>query len=138
MEPHWEHFVHEADIGVRGLAGTREQAFAQAALAMMAVITDPGLIQAKQEVSIACEAADDELLLVDWLDALVFEMATRKLLFSEFLVQINGHCLQALCRGEPIDPRRHQPAVEIKGATFTELSVREENGRWLAQTVVDV
>jgi SHS2 domain-containing protein len=41
MAPHWEHFAHEADMGIRGIAPTLEQAFEQAALAMTAVVTDP-------------------------------------------------------------------------------------------------
>jgi SHS2 domain-containing protein len=38
-----------------------------------------------------------------------------------------------------VDVARHQPAVEIKGATYTELKVgRTDNGLWFAQCVVDV
>ncbi|MEO8326472.1 MAG: archease, partial [Nitrospirota bacterium] len=34
---------------------------------------------------------------------------------------------------------KHEPAVEIKGATYTELSVRRIEGNgWVAQCVVDV
>jgi tRNA nucleotidyltransferase (CCA-adding enzyme) len=90
-------------------------------------------------VPIVCEAPDDELLLVDWLNALVYEMATRKMLFSRFNVRVNDHLLHATAWGEPVEVARHQPAVEVKGATYTELSVkRDEEGRWVAQCVVDV
>lgn len=66
-------------------------------------------------------------------------MATRHLLFSRFDVAITGHRLSATARGEPVDVARHQPAAEIKGATFCELAVRRlDDGRWLAQCVVDV
>jgi tRNA nucleotidyltransferase (CCA-adding enzyme) len=34
--------------------------------------------------------------------------------------------------------QRHQPAVEVKGATYTALRVAPIEGGWLAQTVVDV
>lgn len=139
MEPSWEHFPHQADMGVRGIGATKQAAFEGAALAMTAVITDLGSVAPAQSVSIACEAPDDELLLVDWLNALVFEMATRKMLFSRFAVRINGHALHATAWGEPIEVARHQPAVEVKGATYTELSVkRDVQGRWIAQCVVDV
>jgi SHS2 domain-containing protein len=61
------------------------------------------------------------------------------MLFSEFEVRVTGTRLHALARGEDLNLARHQPAVEIKGATLTELSVQErEDGRWLAQCVVDV
>jgi len=136
--PRWEHYPHEADIGVRGIGATREEAFEQAALALTAVVTDPAGVSPGEALAIDCEAPDDELLLVDWLDALVFAMATRGLLFARFHVTITGHRLTATAWGERVDRTRHQPAVEIKGATCTTLRVALEDGRWIAQTVVDV
>ncbi|MBH0198913.1 MAG: archease [Nitrospira sp.] len=135
----WEHFPHQADMGVRGIGPTKEAAFEHAALAMTAVITDPASVAPLQAVPIVCEAPDDELLLVDWLNALVYEMATRKMLFSCFAVRFNGHLLHATAWGEPVEVARHQPAVEVKGATYTELSVKQDRrSRWVAQCVVDV
>ncbi|NWG32229.1 MAG: archease [Rhodocyclaceae bacterium] len=135
----WETFAHEADVGVRGIGATRAEAFAGAALAMTAVITDPAKVGAGETAHIECSAPDDELLLLDWLNALIYEMATRKLLFSRFEVNIDDHHLTATAWGEPVDVARHQPAAEIKGASFCELKVaRLPDGQWLAQCVVDV
>lgn len=135
----WEHFAHEADIGVRGFGTTRDEAFAQAALALTAIITGPERVAALTAVDIACRAPDDELLLVDWLNALVYEMATRKLLFSRFDVHLQDHALTARAWGEPMDSARHRMAVEVKGATYTALRVAwEPSGEWIAQCVVDV
>lgn len=135
----WEHFAHGADIGVRGIGPSREAAFEEAAKAMTAVITDPDGVGARREVTIACTAPDDEILLVDWLNALVFEMATRGMLFSVFRVRIGDRTLAAEAVGEAVDRKRHAPAVEVKGATFTELRVaRDPSGTWVAQCVVDV
>ncbi|UCC56813.1 MAG: archease [Gammaproteobacteria bacterium] len=135
----WTHFHHEADIGVRGIGHTREEAFEEAALALTAVITEPEAVTCTDSVTVDCESADPELLFVDWLNALVFEMATRKMLFSRFHVEFDGPCLHATVCGESIDVARHQPAAEVKGATYTELAVCEdEPGNWRAQCVVDV
>ncbi len=135
----WEHFDHGADIGVRGFGQSRDEAFSRVALALTAVITDPESVVADVAVDIACQAPDDELLLVDWLNALIYEMATRKLLFSRFEVNIDGTELKARAWGEPVDIARHQPAVEIKGATYTALAVRQQpDDSWIAQCVVDV
>jgi tRNA nucleotidyltransferase (CCA-adding enzyme) len=139
MEASWEHFPHQADIGVRGIGSTKQAAFEGAGLALTAVVTDPASVVPTQPVSIVCEAPDDELLLVDWLNALVYEMATRNMLFSRFAVRFNDHSLNATAWGEPVEVARHHPAVEVKGATYTELSVkRDEQDRWVAQCVVDV
>jgi SHS2 domain-containing protein len=135
----WEHFDHGADIGVRGIGRTKAQAFEQAALALTAVITDPSRVAPLERVAIRCEAADDESLLVAWLNALVTEMALRRMLFSRFEVALDGSSLRARAEGERVDVRRHEPAVEVKGATYTELRVhRLPHGGWLAQTIVDV
>lgn len=136
---HWEHFTHGADIGVRGHGATPAQAFEQAALALTAVICDPAQVIAKECVDVRCDAPDLELLLVDWLNAMVYEMATRHMLFSRFEVTLEGEQLQGKIWGEPVMVARHQPAVEVKGATYTELKVAQDaQGVWLAQCVVDV
>ncbi len=138
MQPGWEHFTHGADIGVRGRGRTLAEAFEQAGLALTAVIADPACVAAIETVPVACEAPDVELLFAEWLNALVYEMAVRKMLFSKFAVRIDGMRLSAEAGGEPIDLVRHRPAVEVKGATYTELRVAREDGGWIAQTVVDV
>ncbi|MBI3576317.1 MAG: archease [Gammaproteobacteria bacterium] len=139
MDARWEHFAHEADMGVRGIGPTKDEAFAQAALALTAVIADPAGVAPREAVVIECRAPDDELLFADWLNALVYEMATRKMLFSRFEVQLADGALTATAWGERADPARHHPAVEVKGATYTALRVaRDANGEWCAQTVVDV
>jgi tRNA nucleotidyltransferase (CCA-adding enzyme) len=135
----WEHFPHGADIGVRGIGATRGEAFEQAALALTAVIADPAGLGAKAVVEIRCEAPDDELLLADWLNALIYEMATRNMLFGRFAVSLRDHTLEAKAWGEPLDRSRHRPAVEVKGATYTALSVTQrDDNAWVAQCVVDV
>ncbi|MCG6974980.1 MAG: archease [Acidiferrobacterales bacterium] len=136
---YWEHFDHEADIGVRGVGPTLAQAFEQAALAMSAVITPLENIDTRQAITIECTGDDPEVLLVDWLNALVYEMATRNMLFGRYAVQIESGTLTATAWGEPVDVQKHQPAVEIKGATYTALRVTKTgDGSWIAETVVDV
>ena len=135
----WEHFPHGADIGVRGFGATMAQAFEQAAAALTSVVTDLERVRDDVAVRITCEAPADDLLLVDWLNALVYEMATRRMLFRSFSVAIDGSHLDATARGERVDRVRHEPAVEVKGATYTALRVEPlPDGRWLAQCVVDV
>jgi SHS2 domain-containing protein len=136
----FETFSHEADIGVRGRGRTREEAFANAGRALTSVLTDPAGVRETLAVYIACKAApDDETLFLDWMNALVFEMATRWAVFAHFDVTIDAEGLKGRVLGEPVDLERHQPAVEVKGATWTALRVaREDDGSWLAQCVVDV
>jgi tRNA nucleotidyltransferase (CCA-adding enzyme) len=134
----WELFAHEADMGVRGFGETEAEAFEQAALAMTAVVTELDAVDACEEVVIDCEAPDRELLFAEWLNGLISEMSARRMLFRRFAVQLEGQRLHGRAWGEHVDPVRHRPAVEIKGATYTALRVAYERGQWVAQTVVDV
>ena len=64
-----------------------------------------------------------------------FDQARRHVVRGE---RIDGTRLEATAWGERVDPQRHHPAVEVKGATYTTLRVAREAGAWVAQTVVDV
>ena len=139
LSGHWEHFSHRADMGIRGVGQSVGEAFIQAALALTATITDPSGIRCEHSaIQIECEAADLDTLLFDWLNALVYEMAVRNMLFGRFQVHLRNRHLQARAWGEPVDRIRHQPAVEVKGATYTELRVAKERETWVAQCVIDV
>ena len=135
----FETFEHQADIGVRGRGATQAEAFANAALALTSVITDLGNVVDERQVDVTCEAPDVELLLVDWLNAVVYEMATRRMLFSRFAVELNPGALTGHMWGEGVNQRKHAPAVEVKGATYTGLSVHQDDaGLWVAECIVDV
>lgn len=138
VNPSWSHFPHDADIGVVGIGPSKAEAFRQAALALTGVVTNPAAVKPVHAVPVRCQAENDELLLVEWLNALVYEMAVRAMLFGDFTVEIAGQSLRATAYGEPVDLDRHQPAVEIKGATLTALQVVATPGGWRVQCVVDV
>jgi tRNA nucleotidyltransferase (CCA-adding enzyme) len=138
MTSGWEHFPHGADVGVRGWGRTSAEAFEQAALALTAIATDAE-VKPQTAVDIICEAPDIELLLVEWLNAIIYEMAIRNMLFGRYAVHIEGQRLTGKLWGEPVDVARHAPACEPKGATYTALRVGEgRDGIWSAACVVDV
>ncbi len=135
----WEHYPHGADVGVRGIGPTIEAAFEQAALALSAVVADPQAVRPLEKVVVVVEESDRELLLLKWLNAVVFEMAVRRTLFSRFTVRLEGASLRGELWGEAIDRDRHAPAVEVKGATVTDLKVEpRSDATWIAQCILDV
>lgn len=126
-------------MGIRGYGPTKAEAFAQAALALTAVVADLETVELKEQVEIKCEDEDHELLFISWLNALLYEMATRQMLFSKFEVSIIDNQLHAKAWGEQIDVRKHSPAVEVKAATYADLQVqRRKDGDWMVQCIVDV
>ncbi len=134
----WEHFPHGSDVGVRGFGSTPAAAFEQAAVALTAAVTS-GRVEANEPVEVSCQAPDLELLFVEWLNRVIYEMAVRRMLFARFSVRIEGARLSGTFWGEPVDVARHAPACEPKGATYAALKVAAgRDGVWSAACVVDV
>jgi SHS2 domain-containing protein len=135
----WQHFHHQADIGIRGIGATLEEAFVGGAQALIAVICSPETVRPSECVEIEVEAEEKDLLFADWINALIYEMDVRKMLFSRFEVTLEKHRLTAKVWGEKADPDRHEFAVEVKATTFMELKAyKNDDDQWVAQCVVDV
>jgi len=130
-------FREDPVLNIQGVGPTLGAAFAEAALAMMAAVTDPAAVKHEETVEIECAAPSAELLLVNWLNAVAFEMAARSMVFGTFNVDTDGFQLRATAIGERVSKERHAPNVEIKGATLRELAVAEDRpGEWRAQCTV--
>ncbi len=134
----YETFEHEADIGIRGFGACPEESFAHAAAALYSVMVDIGRIEPRERRELQVSAPERELLLVEWLNALLALSDLERMVFCRFSVSIRGNDLRGEAWGEPLDRERHEPNVEVKAATFHMLHVGTEAGRFVAQCVVDV
>lgn len=136
---HWEHYSHPADMGIRGFGATRDEAFAQAALAMTAIVALPEKVRPEKIVEVVCEEEDDEMLFWFWLSAVLYEMGTRNMLFSQFEIEPFEGGLKGWLSGQEVDVAEHEPAVEVKAVTYADLKVQQgRDGQWVAQCIVDV
>ena len=139
LAPRWELYSHDADVGIRGFGADLGQAFEALGLALTSAICDLTRVRPVLWVEVHCAAQDAESLLYEWINAIVYEMSTRQMLFSRYRVTLADHTLTGTLWGEPLDTARHRPAVEVKGGTYTDLRVqRAESGIWTAQCVIDV
>jgi SHS2 domain-containing protein len=133
-----ETFAHQADIGIRGRGRTPEEAFAQAAAAMYSVMVNIDRVEAREFRGVNVTADDREQLLVEWLNGLLAVSDIERLVFSRFEARIEGNRLAGTAWGEPLDRSKHEPRVEVKGATYHLLRVDREGDQYIAQCVVDV
>lgn len=138
MTVHYETFEHEADIGIRGFGHSLEEAFENSAIALYSVMVNVDRVELMEKRTVRASAPDRELLLVEWLNGLLALSDIEHLVFSKFEVKIEGLSLTGTAWGEPLDHVRHEAHVEVKGATYHMLSIKEEQGRYRAQCVVDV
>ncbi len=135
----WCLYDHMADMGIQGQGANPETAFANAVLALNAIVTDLDVISPDMVLTVTCQEQDLELLFFDFINEVIFLISSRKMLFSRARVRINGPHLKAWLYGQRIDPDKHDPAVEIKGASFNGLMVQpNEQGVWVARCIVDV
>lgn len=129
-------------MGVRGIGGTPEEAFSEAARAMFSLMADLGRVEAKEAVPFAVEAETLEDLFVRFLSELLFLRDTQGMLFSRFSLKINkiggGYRLEGEAFGEKFEPKKHGRGIDVKAATYNLVKVGEEGGAWVAQGVVDV
>ncbi len=134
----YETFEHQADIGIRGFGASLEEAFENSARALYSVMVRMDAVKAREERTVTVSAPDHELLLVEWLNALLSLSDIERMVFSKFEVKINGAVLSGSAWGEKLDPGRHEPNVEVKGATYHLLRITKNDGQYMAQCVVDV
>jgi SHS2 domain-containing protein len=130
-------FEHGSDIGVEGRGETLEAAFEEAARAMFSITTDSSAVQPRVKVAVSFEEEDEEIALVSWLNALLAEARVNGLALGCFRIARQGTRWSGEAWGEPWRDGIER-GVEVKGATFTMLSVKRDEDEWVARCVVDV
>ena len=131
------YFDHDADIGVIGRGATMEEAFEDAACATFAMMADLSKVSEVTSLDFDFEEADPEIAFVTWLNLLIGNAQAKGLVLGRFELRHNGPRWHGKAWGEPWreDLKR---GIEVKGATLTMLSVKQDNYRWEACCVVDV
>ncbi len=135
--PRWEHLTGGTEPRVRGNGRTPDEALEQAAVALCALVTDPAMVEVREEVSLECDGHDLDSLLANWLRAVIHSMAARRLRFRCFAVRLDGWHLFGYAYGEHLDPERHRGALELRGVSLAGPTVRRlADGRWTAECEV--
>jgi SHS2 domain-containing protein len=140
---HFE-FVEGAtsDLSFVALGPTVEAVFVAAGEAFLAAtVEEPQTVERRERRSVVLEEPDLELLLVRFLNELVYLRDAEELLLHPQHVEIvsDGSVeLRAELAGERIDRRRHALASDVKAATVHELRVAKTSDGWTATATLDV
>ena len=129
---------HTADVGIEAHGATLEEAFEEAAKGMFAIITDGSKIESKVErkVEIPFEG-DEEILLVDWLNELLYIYDVEGLVFGKFNVKINDKLI-GYAYGEKYDRQKHGYGVEIKAVTYHMLEIKRNKKGVTIKVLFDI
>ncbi len=136
----YEYFDHPADIGIRGVGSSYEEAFCEAANAVMNIMADTKIFTKEVDVDVEVNGIDIEFLFLNFLNRVIFEAGVHRAIWVDFqILEMNKNYLKAKIYGEKIKTNhKGLLKVEVKAATLSELKVYEENGKYIAQCVVDI
>jgi SHS2 domain-containing protein len=139
MKKRFEILDHTADIGLIVYGENLRVLFENAGEAFFHIITDLRKVRRRVEKRIDIKGESLDRLMVDWLSELLYLHDVESLLFKGFKVDSVGEGgLKAIVKGEPFQEGVHVIKTEVKAVTYHQIEVRQENGRWRAQVILDL
>ncbi len=129
MEKEFEIVNHTADVGIIAYGTDINQAFANAAKALFSLITDLDDVEEVTHRDIELTAPDQESLLVEWLNELIYLFDAEQIIFKRFdITQLSRTHLKARCYGHKVDSSKHKLKTGFKAATYHMLKIEKSNG----------
>jgi len=143
MEKRFKFLEHTADAYVEAYGTSLEEAFENAALATLDVMTEPEKVEAKIEDDLEVEAPDEYALLYSWLEEILVKFELTGKLYSCFKISSIektpvGLKLKAKAWGEPYDPEKHPPKVGIKSITYHQMEIVKKRKSVMLRFILDV
>lgn len=136
--PRFEVIDHTADVGIIAYGSDLEEAFANSAYGMFSLIADLDGVKEKVSRKVDIQSIDQEALLVDWLNELLYLFDVKQIIFKRFeITALSQNRLQATIYGEKVDTSRHQLKTGVKAATYHMLKI-EKNKEVKVQFILDI
>jgi SHS2 domain-containing protein len=130
---------HTADMGIEVEADSREAVFTTSGLAIFDLMFGLESIGGDVTKPLSVTAENPTELLVAWLNELLYSYAVEKMIFSSFTgVRLGEREFRAVGCGEYYDPGKHRCDLEIKAATYHDVSLAFIEGRWRVRVIFDV
>lgn len=128
---------HTADIGLVAYGDTLAEAYANAACGMFSIMADLEKVQEDEFRRVEIAEDDEEGLLFEWLNSLIYLFEVEMLLLKRFdIIEFGDDRLTAVCYGERYDAARHRLKTGVKSATYHMLEVDRKNPR--VQVIFDI
>ncbi len=141
-----EYLDHMTDAYVRCKGKTLADSFQYSAKGLVNIMFDIDTIEKKQRISLSAEGFDLENLLFDWLDKILLLLLIDKIALSEFNIiiyfdkKLNKYLIKGHGEGDFIDLEKHELKVEIKGITYHEMKIFQEQNKdeFVIEYIVDL
>ncbi|PWR70549.1 archease [Methanospirillum lacunae] len=133
----YEEREHTADILMHVWAQDIPTLFEECGHALMAVMYQ-GSARPDCTYSFTVTGIDHEQILQAFLSELLCLTETENVVFSEIAVSLNEGGLTARLSGEPFDRKIHGGGSEVKGISFSGLSISRQNDEYVLDILFDV
>lgn len=135
--------MSSADVAFEAWGASREELFIASASALLSTMAAaPELVERRQLLTIRLEHEELDMLLLLFLQELLFYKDARRLLLHADAVHIeqrgDNFSLEADLSGEQINVGRHRLLVDVKAVTLHRLQVEFRDNLWKADVVLDV
>jgi len=120
---------HTADVGIIAYGADMNEAFANAARALFSLITELDDVEEVVHRDIELTAPDQESLLVEWLNELIYLFDVENIIFKRFdVTRLSQTHLKARSYGHKVDSSKHKLKTGVKAATYHMLKIDKSNG----------
>nr|WP_321352030.1 archease [uncultured Methanoregula sp.] len=133
----YEEIPHTADVKIRARAETPELLFSEAFNALMQVVFGKNR-SGEQKRVVEIHSTDRESLLADFLSEVLFISEVEGMVFCRADITILGTDLTAILYGEPFDAARHLEGTEVKGISYSGLSIWQDEKGYILDILFDV
>lgn len=128
---------HTADIKFQAFGKNIEEVFENSALALKESIYENIKVKKKIKKKIIVNAKDNEGLLYRFLEEFLYLLDAEDFLFSNVAkIKIKNNKLTAKISGDKAS--NYKFTNNVKAITYNEMFVKEQDGKWIAQVVIDV
>ncbi len=135
----FDFFAHTADIGIIAYGNTKEEAFANIACGMFAILAESDNVTPRKFINIEAIGYNQDELLVNFLSELLYHCSTKEMLFNKItILELTPTLIRAKAYGEKYIQGRHQLLQEIKTVTYHQLKIEDTGCGWEIRVIFDV
>jgi len=138
----FKYLEHITDAYIEAWGDSLEEAFSYAGAAMINVMFEIKNIRGTSKTDFQVEGEDYLELLFNWLEEVLLLISIDNQVISSFEIEISKldtkYRLTAWGMAESIDISKHNYRTEIKGITYHEMEVLQEDGRYKVRFILDL
>ncbi len=139
MESGFQILEHPADVGIEATGSSLREAFENAALGLLSLITEPATIDPLEERRIKVTASDYQGLLVKWLSEILYLFDAEEFLVGEVTINLIAPTgLEATVLGEKLNQEKHELKLDVKAITYHQLKIEENKSGCKVRVFVDI